>query len=134
MRYEELNHTADVGIRAYGATLEELFANAAAGMFSLITDLEKVRAVGEVGVRVQGDDPGSLMVNWLSELLFVHETQHLLLSEFEVTLDGLALTGRARGERIDKRRHTLNLVVKAVTYHKLRIEPEKGVAEVIFDI
>ena len=134
MRYEELDHTADVGIRAYGATLEELFANAAAGMFSLITDLEKVRAVGEVGVKVQGDDPGSLMVNWLSELLFLHETQHLLLSEFEVALDGLSLAGRARGERIDKRRHTLNLVVKAVTYHKLRIEPEKGVAEVIFDI
>ncbi|HEY4704799.1 MAG TPA: archease [Thermoplasmata archaeon] len=134
MRYEELDHTADAGIRAYGATLEELFENAAAGLFSLITDLEKVRAVGEVKVRVQADDLGSLMVNWLSELLFLHETQHLLLCEFDVTLNGLRLQGRARGERIDKRRHTLNLVVKAVTYHGLKVDPTKGVAEVIFDI
>jgi len=134
VRYEELDHTADAGIRAYGATLEELFENAAAGLFSLITDLEKVRAVGEVKVRVQADDLGSLMVNWLSELLFLHETQHLLLCEFDVTLNGLRLQGRARGERIDKRRHTLNLVVKAVTYHGLKVDPTKGVAEVIFDI
>ena len=134
MRYEELDHTADAGIRAYGATLEDLFENAAAGLFSLITDLEKVRAVGEVKVRVQADDLGSLMVNWLSELLFLHETQHLLLCEFDVTLNGLRLQGRARGERIDKRRHTLNLVVKAVTYHGLKVDPTKGVAEVIFDI
>ncbi len=134
MRYEELDHTADVGIRAYGATLEELFANAAAGMFSLITDLEKVRAVGEVEVTVAGDDLGSLMVNWLQELLFLHETQRLLFREFDATLDGLRLKAHALGERIDKRRHTLNLVVKAVTYHKLKVDPEKGVAEVIFDI
>lgn len=134
MRYEELDHTADAGIRAYGATLEELFENAAAGLFSLITDLEKVRAVGEVKVRVQADDLGSLMVNWLSELLFLHETQRLLLCEFDVALDGLTLDAHARGERIDKRRHTLNLVVKAVTYHGLKVDPTKGVAEVIFDI
>ena len=134
MRYEELDHTADAGIRAYGATLEDLFENAAAGLFSLITDLEKVRAVGEVKVRVQADDLGSLMVNWLSELLFLHETQRLLLCEFDVALDGLTLGAHARGERIDKRRHTLNLVVKAVTYHGLKVDPTKGVAEVIFDI
>ena len=134
MRYEELDHTADAGIRAYGATLEDLFENAAAGLFSLITDLEKVRAVGEVKVRVQADDLGSLMVNWLSELLFLHETQRLLLCEFDVALDGLTLDAYARGERIDKRRHTLNLVVKAVTYHGLKVDPTKGVAEVIFDI
>ncbi len=134
MRYEELDHTADVGIRAYGATLDELFASAAAGMFSLITDLEKVRAVGEVEVKVEGDDLGSLMVNWLSELLFLHETQRLLLCAFDVTLDGLKLRAQAKGERIDKRRHTLNLVVKAVTYHRLKVDPKKGIAEVIFDI
>jgi SHS2 domain-containing protein len=134
VRYEELDHTADVGIRAYGATLEELFENAAAGMFSLIADPAKVKPVGEVEVRVQGEDLEELMVNWLQELLFLHETQRLLLCEFDVKLQGLTLRASARGEKIDKRHHDLKAVVKAVTYHKIKVDPKKGVAEIIFDI
>ncbi|HLA46932.1 MAG TPA: archease [Thermoplasmata archaeon] len=134
MRFEEINHTADVAIRAYGATPEELFANAAAGMFSLVVDLETVKPVGEVEVRVAADDLPGLLVNWLSELVFLHETQRLLFSAFEVRLDGTALRGRARGEAIDKKRHDLKLALKAVTYHHLRVDLDHGVAEVVFDI
>lgn len=134
MRYEELDHTADVGIRAHGATLDELFAAAAAGMFSLVADLRKVRAVGEVEVRVKADDLEALMVRWLSELLFLHETQRLLLKEFDVRIDGMSLEARARGETIDKKRHELKLNIKAVTYHRLRVDRKAGLAEVIFDI
>lgn len=134
MRYEELDHTADVGIRAHGTSLDELFAAAAAGMFSLVADLRKVRAVGEVEVRVKADDLEALMVRWLSELLFLHETQRLLLKEFDVRIDGTSLEARARGETIDKKRHELKLNIKAVTYHRLRIDRKAGLAEVIFDI
>jgi SHS2 domain-containing protein len=134
VRYEELDHTADVGIRAHGASLDELFAAAAAGMFSLVADLRKVRAVGEVEVRVKADDLEALMVRWLSELLFLHETQRLLLKEFDVRIDGTSLEARARGETIDKKRHELKLNIKAVTYHRLRIDRKAGLAEVIFDI
>ena len=134
MRFEELDHTADVGIRAYGASLEELFENAATGMFSLIVDLETVTPKGEVEVRVTAEDLEALMVNWLQELLYLHETQRLVFCEFDVAITGLDLTGRARGEAIDKRRHDLRLAVKAVTYHRIKVDPTKGVAEVIFDI
>jgi len=134
VRYEELDHTADVGIRAHGASLDELFAAAAAGMFSLVADLRKVRAVGEVEVRVKADDLEGLMVRWLSELLFLHETQRLLLKEFDVRIAGTSLEARARGETIDKKRHELKLNIKAVTYHRLRIDRKAGLAEVIFDI
>ncbi len=134
MRFEELDHTADAGIRSYGATLEELFENTAAGMFSLIVDLETLKPRGEVEVRVKAEDLETLMVNWLQELLFLHETQRLVFCEFDVAIERFDLTGRARGEAIDKRRHDLKLAVKAVTYHRLKVDPEKGVAEVIFDI
>ncbi len=134
MRYEETEHTADVGIRAYGSTLNELFANAAEGMFSLIADLESVKPVGEIEVRLAAEDVPTLLLRWLSELLFIHETQRLLLAAFEVQLDGTSLRGRARGETIDKRRHELKLVIKAVTRHRLTVDPHKGIAEVIFDI
>ena len=134
MRYEEIEHTADVGIRAYGSTLDELFANAAEGMFSLIADLDSVKAVGEIDVRLEADDVPTLLLRWLSELLYLHETQRLLFASFDVHAEGTSLRGRARGEAIDKTRHELKLVIKAVTRHRLTVDPRQGIAEVIFDI
>ena len=134
MRYEEIEHTADVGIRAYGRTLDELFANAAEGMFSLIADLSKVRPVGEAEVRLTAEDIPTLLLRWLTELLYVHETDRLLFSSCEAKVTGTSLVGRARGEAIDKSRHELKLAIKAVTRHRLTVDPAKGVAEVIFDI
>jgi SHS2 domain-containing protein len=134
VRYEEIDHTADVGIRAYGRTLDELFANAAEGMFSLIADLTAVKPVGEVEVRLEADDLPTLLLRWLSELLYLHEMQKLLFSSFEARVVGTSLEGRARGEAIDKTRHELKLAIKAVTRHGLTVDPQKGIAEVIFDI
>ena len=134
MRYEEIEHTADVGIRAYGSTLNELFANAAEGMFSLIAELDSVKEVGEIEVRLEAEDISTLLLRWLSELLYIHETQRLLFASFDVQVDRTSLRGRARGETIDKKRHELKLVIKAVTRHRLTADPEKGIAEVIFDI
>ena len=134
MRYEEIEHTADVGIRAYGRSLDELFANAAEGMFSLIADLGAVKPVGEIEVRLQADDLPTLFLRWLGELLYLHETQRFLFSAFEARVVGTSLEGRARGEAIDKERHELKLVIKAVTRHRLTVDADKGVAEVIFDI
>src|SRR3989454_114791 len=134
VRYEEIEHTADVGIRAYGATLDELFANAAEGMFSLVADLGSVKAVGEIEVRLEAEDLPTLLLRWLSELLYIHETQRLLFASFEVHAEGTSLRGRARGEAIDKTRHELKLVIKAVTRHRLTVDPRQGIAEVIFDI
>jgi len=134
VRFEEIEHTADVGIRAYGKNLGELFASAAMGMFSLIVEVGGVRPVGEVEVQVRGDDAPQLMFRWLSELLFLHETQHLLLSDFDVAVRGKSLSAKARGEAIDKGRHELKLSIKAVTYHKMIVDAKAGVAQIIFDI
>ncbi len=134
MRFEEIEHTADAGIRAYGATLNELFANAAEGMFSLIADLDGVKPVGEVRVRLDAQDVATLLVRWLSELLYLHETQQVLFSSFDAEVRGSSLDGRARGEAIDRKRHELKLAIKAVTRHGLTIDPDRGIAQVIFDI
>lgn len=134
MRYEILEHTADIGIKAYGEDLEEIFENAAFGMFGLIVDPDTVRPVGEIKVEVRGEDLEDLMVNWLSELLFLHETQGLLLREFDVSIANQRLSGAAHGETIDRTRHNLKLNVKAVTYHLLDINEKEGYATVIFDV
>ncbi len=134
VRYEVLEHTADVGLKAYGDTVEELFANAALGMFALMTDIRRVRPTGEVHVTVTSQDLESLMVDWLTELVLVHEVENVFLCEFEVALEGLSLEATARGEVVDPSRHPLNTAIKAVTYHMIEVAPEKGYAVVIFDI
>ncbi len=131
--YEEIEHTADVGIRAHGKTASALFAHAAEGMFSLIADLDGVKPTGEVEIRLTAEDLPRLLVAWLSELLFLHETQRLLFRTFDVHVRGTSLRANVWGERIDKRRHELKLAIKAVTYHRLTVDVAKGVAEVIFD-
>lgn len=133
-RFEELDHTADVGLRAYGHTLDELFSNAAAGMFDLITDVETVKPIGEYEVKVAAKDVRALMFDFLSELIYVHETEKVLFSEFDARVRDLAVDARVRGEKIDRDRHPLHMSIKAVTYHEMIVDPEGGVAQVIFDI
>ena len=133
-RYAQVAHTADVGIAAYGKSLDTLFENAAAGMFSLITDLRRVKKVGEYRVSLKADTLQDLMVAWLSELLFLHETQRLLFKRFEVKVKKNSLTAKIDGEVMDRGRHRLHMVVKAVTYHMIEVDPKKGVAKIIFDI
>ncbi|MFQ6059845.1 MAG: archease [Thermoplasmata archaeon] len=134
MRFEFLEHTADIGIKAYGKSIEESFENAAVGMFEVIADLSKVEPVGEYEVRVRSDNLENLLIDWLEELLFLHETQGVLLSEFDVSIEKLSLSGRVRGEAIDREKHILRNDVKAVTYHMLEVNEKEGFVKFLLDI
>lgn len=135
--FEIMDHTADIGIRVYGNTDKEVFANAAAGMFSLIADLENVRETSEFAIEVEAEDHETLLVAWLNELLYLHDSNDILLNRFELSeLGETCLRGRAFGEPMDAGRHRLKADIKAATYHmlKLREEPGGWRAEVVFDV
>jgi len=134
--FEYLEHTADVGIRAYGRTIGEAFENAARAMFNLVTDLDKVRPDTEEAIEVEAVDLEGLLVEWLGELLYHLELDDLLFKEFEIKeLSETHLKALARGEKIDPQRHTLLLQIKAVTYHLLEVKKDDfWRAQVIFDI
>ncbi len=135
--YEIVEHTADVGLIVHGATLSELFVNAAEGMFALMAELAGVREREERAIEVEGHDWGGLLVRWLSELLFFLDSQELLFRRFEVReLAPYRLRALAFGEPIDRERHVLHFAVKAVTKHMLEVRQEDGRwrAQVIFDI
>ena len=134
MRFELLEHTADVMVKAYGRDLQECFANAAYALFDQMVDASKVEVEVEVSLSVEGHDLESLLFNFLSEFLYIHDTRHLVLSDFQVRIDGNALRCKARGERIDPDRHGLRSEVKAITYHMLSVDPEEPSVTVIFDI
>src|SRR5262245_51034402 len=121
--FELFEHTADLGLRASGATLEELLAEAARGLLAmLVANPQAVRPVRTRTIEVAAEQPEYLLFDWLSELLYAFETDKLLLGEFELTLNGEQLRATCRGEPMDPARHHMDHEVKAITYHRLRVE------------
>jgi SHS2 domain-containing protein len=135
--YETFPHTADLGLRVRAATREALFADAARGLFSmLVVNLDAVRPAQQIRIELHGEELEYLLFDWLTELLYRFETEHLLLREFEVAFDGNTLSATCRGEPMDPVRHQMDHEVKAITYHGLQIVQEDNcwLAEVIVDI
>jgi SHS2 domain-containing protein len=135
-RYRVLPHTADVGIAAAGATIEEAFENAAFGMFDLMFDLSAVGGGEACRVEAEGEVPVDLLVAWLSALLTEAEIRGLAFSRFRVEMMG---GGRLHGMAAGAATGSLELrgpPVKAVTYHEAAVEAVPGgwEARVIFDV
>ncbi len=136
--FEIIEHTADIGIRASGIDLSQAFANAAVGMFSLITDSNKVNEALYRDVEITALDRESLLVEWLNELVFLFDTEQLLFKRFHIgTLTDTQLKARCYGEKIEKSRHELKTGIKSATYHMLKVEKindYNSQVQVIFDI
>lgn len=137
--YEFFDHTADVGVRCRAANLDELFAEAGRGLFSVIVaNLEAVRPVEPTRVELAASSGrlDDLMFDWLAELLYRFDTRRHLFSRFEVRVEQTGLKATAWGEPMDRARHEMHREVKAITYHGLKVErrPEGWLAEVIVDI
>lgn len=135
--YEIFEHTADLGIRAKAATLDELFADAGRALFSVIVaNLDAVRPVEVLEFEIAGEERDDLLFDWLAELLFVFDTRHVLISGFDVQVREDGVKATARGELVDPDRHELDMEVKAITYHQLKVERDGDdwVAEVIVDL
>lgn len=134
-RYELIEHTADVGLIAYGHNLEEAFSNAAYGMFSIMADLSKVGESESRVIEIEEDDIETLLVEWLNSLIYYFDAEGLIFVRFDITsLDEKSLKARCYGEKYDPARHELNLGVKAATYHMLKVDKEKNEVRVILDI
>lgn len=136
-KFEFIEHTADLGFKAYGASLEELFVHGGEAFSEAIVALESVEERMERSIEVQADALDCLMVTWLSELLYLFDTERLVFKSFQVNrVEDNQLEAKARGEVLDPARHEIKSVIKAVTYHQLYVEEREGgwEAQVIFDI
>jgi SHS2 domain-containing protein len=125
--FRVLEHTADVGFEACGGTLEEVFRNAARALVNLTLDLDSIRPVRTTSIQVEGSDLKELLVNWLSEILYLQDTENLYSRDFEIKhLSENSVKALARGELLDAGRHSVKMQVKAVTYHELALEQIAG--------
>lgn len=135
--FEIFDHTADIGIIAYGADFEKLFSNAALALFSLITDLESIQEKLHLDLEVRSEDRDGLLVDWLNELIYCFDSRHTLFNRFDIeTLTHTALKATCYGEDFDPNKHEIKIGVKAATYHLLRLDTDESgyKAQVILDI
>jgi SHS2 domain-containing protein len=132
-RFEEIPHTADWSFRAFGKDLRELFANAAFAIFAMEGAESRSALETARTVEVTGVDHVSLLVNWLTELLWLQELHRETYQRYLIeTLSPTHLRAQVIGTPWSK----MDKVIKAVTYHNLKIEqtPTGWEAVVVVDV
>jgi SHS2 domain-containing protein len=140
-KFEYLEHTADVYVRAHGTTMEQAYENSALSMFEVMTDTDKIAQTKEETVEIEAEDQYALLYNWLEALLVKFETENMLYSKFQIidwkeTAETFKFKAKLWGEKFDPQKHPQKVGVKAVTYHRMVIirERDRVVLEFILDI
>lgn len=141
MNYEILDISGDVGIRAYGKDYREVLVSAATGMYSLITDIDKVVERNSLSISVQADTLEGLIVRYLNELIFNFDTygfvgRRIEIDTFEEKPENFIVSTTIYGEEFDPERHERRLLLKAATYHNINFQKvgDRYQIEVVFDI
>ena len=125
--YQIVEHTADIGFHASGATPAELFAISARALMAIAADITNVAGTGEKRVQVTGHDYESLMVNWLDEILYLFDTSQFVARDFVIDeISPELVRARLIGEPRDPDRHPWKLIVKAITYHQIEVAERNG--------
>jgi SHS2 domain-containing protein len=125
--FEILEHPSDLGIEAHGSSMQELFQNAAHGFMSVVAGTSKIELRQNRSIELQATDRENLLVRWLTEILYLYDTEKFLTAnvKFEILTDTL-LKANLLGELYNVSKHELKLDVKAVTYHQLKVEDHDG--------
>jgi SHS2 domain-containing protein len=135
--YRLIPHTGDLGMEVWGKDTADLFAQAGWSFFDIMIQTRGIELQQEIRIQVEAPDREALLVAWLGELLYIFEIERLVLGRFSIqVLTSQTLSAQGWGEPLDLQKHQVKTVVKAVTYHQLRIWEAKGLwrARVIFDL
>lgn len=138
-RYLEELSSADAAFEATGSTLEELFNDAAIATFEVMADTNTVKQLLTRKIELENESVDGLLIDWLSELVFLKDTENILFSVFDINIsknDIYLLKAEAKGEKIDRKKHSLRSDVKAVTYHMFEVTKNRDnwTARVVLDI
>ena len=135
--FQILEHPSDLGIEVYGRSLEDIFCNAAKGLIAVIAGTSHIEPSKKRNVTIDANNRENLLVRWLSEVLFLFDTERFLIADIHMDfLHDNELKATVRGERYQSTKHDLQVDVKAITYHKLTIEEHDDfwLARVFVDI
>ena len=133
MPYEFIEHEADIGIRAWGKTIDEAFIEGAKALFDIMVDIKKVEKVNSADIECEANDIPALFVEWLNRLLAKADINGMAFSDFKISkinpVDGkrYELKAKAFGEKLDRSKHGVKIEAKAATYFGLKYEVKGGV-------
>jgi len=135
MSFEEISHTADVKIHARAPTLEMLFSET---FKALMQVMYGSTSQGEIQreIRIESSRSESLLIDFLSEVLFISEVESLVFSEASIRINGLSLIADLKGEPFDPARHSGGSEVKGISYSGLTITHDANgyMLDIIFDV
>ena len=132
-----IEHPSDVGFEVYGDTLEELYANAAIAMYSLMTDVDEIGGEEEREIEINSEDLYSLMFDWLDELIFLFDSESLVMRSFDIAIDesNFSIQGTCKGGKFNPSKHVSGIIIKAVTYNMMEIKRNNvWSARVVLDV
>ncbi len=139
--YEYFEHTADIGVRAFGINLAAAFEEEAKGMFNIMVDIDTVNERQEIDITAEADTKENLLIEWLNALISEADQKEMTFASFQIhelrnVGTGYYLKGIAIGERLDKERHNIKIEVKAATYSQLKVEfrRDKVMVQCVVDV
>ncbi len=136
-KYEQLAHTADILVRMYGRSLNELFENALMALVETMVEGALPEANKKQEIDLSGGDILELLVNWLNEILYFFQVENKLITtaDVEIISENRMKAVSSLAEKADKKVRTAS-EIKAATYHDLNLKKEKGLymTDIIFDI
>lgn len=140
VKYEYLDHTADVQLHAWGDDLKEAFEQVATAMFGYMTELSTVDIARTIEVTAEADDMIGLLFHFLDEFLFLMcDDPYFIVKEVEILefdKDNFKIRAVGRGEEFDLNKHPQGTEVKAITYSNMQVHDndDKHEVYVIIDI
>ena len=124
-KFEYFDVTADIGFYAFGKNLNEAFENAGLAIFNIISNTDNIDPQKSIEFEITSEDEVSLLYDYLEELLFYHEVEFMLFSEFiieiEKTDDDYHLKAIIKGEDINWDKHERDCEIKAITLHQMEV-------------
>jgi SHS2 domain-containing protein len=138
--FKLFDHTADIGVHAYGEEISDVFEQAARSMYSIIFhgSIPKIESKGEFQIKIKSSDLEQLMVDWLDEILYIYSTDYIMISEFqiEINLEEFSINAFVQGEKLSEQLLKGTGEIKAVTYHMIEVKKvnDHWEATVLFDI
>ncbi|MCX7770369.1 MAG: archease [Proteobacteria bacterium] len=135
--FQVFDTTGDVGINVFGNNLKEIFEQAAIGLFSFFTDLESIEENIIKTVSIDAESYENLLIKWLNELIFLFDVEGFIGKRVKINnLNEKSLTAKIMGDLFDEKKHSQGILIKAATYHKLKLEKKNKVwsASILFDI
>jgi len=134
MRYETLEHTADILVKCIGETVEECFESAAYALFDQMVDIRTIEKEVKFHFETEAEHIEDRLYSFLSELLFLMDSEHVVMSYFKVTFNGPKVICEAYGETLDLKKHRPRTEIKAITYHMMHVDEKEPSVTVLFDV